>query len=114
MLSVNLLPLSFVPCLTSWRCFNFHWTIPSLRVPPHPSPGFYPEVRTQCAHLEVIPTAKELPVGRATRLKMHCTLYVYICVCMCASRVSCDPTDSQLLLITNSWRALVSTNQASC
>lgn len=69
----------------------------------HPFPRFYPEVRTQCAHLEVILTAQEYPVGRGMRLKMHCTLGVY--VCMCALRVSCDP-DSQVLLITNSGQAL--------
>lgn len=44
---------------------------------------------------------------------MHCTLDVYIYVCMCALRASCDP-DSQMPLIANSWRAVASTNRSSC
>lgn len=40
------------------------------------------------------------------------SLYEYIYVCMCALRVSCDP-DSQMLLITNSWQSVQSTNPES-
>lgn len=82
---------------------------------PHP-PGATPlppvfTLRTWCAHLEVILTW----LWEALRGYGRTALCVYACiyVCMCALRVPCDP-DSQMLLITNSWRALASTNGMSC
>lgn len=74
----------------------------------HPPPIFFPPENTVCTS----GGDPDLALGRAARLWTHRTLYACIYVCMCALRVPCDP-DSQMLLITNSWWALASTNRMS-
>lgn len=66
----------------------FYWTahLPSLCL--HPSPGFYPEVRTHCAHLEVIPTAKGVACGKGCKVKDALrSVCIYLCVHVCPEGV---------------------------